>query len=159
MTGNGNDGVGGFDFFVGSWDGWQRRLKKPLGNCTEWDEFRSTTQCWSVFGGAGNVDEVSVPDRGFSGLTVRLLDRATAQWSLYWSNSRDGLLPMPPVVGRFVDGVGHFYCDEIWNGIPIVTRFTWSGITPESAHWDQAFSTDGRQTWETNWTAEFTRRR
>jgi hypothetical protein len=27
-----------------------------------------------------------------------------------------------------------------------------------SAHWDQAFSPDGGQSWETNWTTDFTRR-
>lgn len=159
MTDNRNDGVGDFDFFVGSWQAWNRRLTKPLADCDEWDEFPSTSECWSVFGGAGNIDELSVPERGFHGLTVRLLDRATGEWSLYWSNSKDGLLPMPPVVGHFTDGTGQFYCEEIWNGIPITTRFTWSGITPESARWEQAFSTDGRTTWETNWTADFTRRR
>jgi hypothetical protein len=24
-------------------------------------------------------------------------------------------------------------------------------------HWEQAFSADGRHSWETNWTADFTR--
>jgi hypothetical protein len=123
MTDTRNDGVGDFDFFVGSWQARNRRLTKPLADCDEWDEFG-----------------------------------ATGEWSLYWSNSKDGLLGLPPVTGHFTGGVGQFYCEEIWNGIPITTRYTWSGITPESARWDQAFSTDGRKTWETNWIADFTRR-
>ena len=30
------------------------------------------------------------PEQGFTGLTVRLRDVATGDWSIYWANSRDG---------------------------------------------------------------------
>ncbi len=150
-------GLGDFDFLVGSWDGIQRRLVKPLAGCTEWDEFRTTTRSWSVLGGAGNVDELHAPDRGFSGLTVRLLNPATGQWSLHWASSRDGDLAPPPVVGAFDGGVGLFYCEQDWDGSQITVRYKWFDITAESAHWEQAFSADGGRTWETNWTAVFTR--
>lgn len=153
MTG----GAGDFDFFVGSWEGRHRRLKVRLADCDDWDEFGSATRCWSIFGGAGNVDEMSAPDRGFSGLSVRLLDPATGNWSIYWVNSRDGALQLPPVVGGFEAGVGRFYSDEIQEGRPVRVRYTWSEITPVSARWDQAFSEDSGQSWETNWIAEFTR--
>ena len=151
-------GAGDFDFFVGSWDGRHRRLRARLAGCDEWDEFSSTTRCWSLFGGAANIDELSVPDRGFSGLSVRLLDPASGNWSIYWANSRDGVLQLPPVVGRFDGGVGLFFSDEVQEGRPVRVRFTWSEITPASARWDQAFSADGGQTWEANWIMEFTRR-
>jgi len=151
-------GTGDFDFFVGSWDGRHRRLRARLAGCDEWDEFSSTTRCWSLLGGAANIDELSVPDRGFSGLSVRLLDPASGNWSIYWANSRDGVLQLPPVVGRFDGGVGLFFSDEVQEGRPVRVRFTWSEITPASARWDQAFSADGGQTWEPNWIMEFTRR-
>jgi hypothetical protein len=151
-------GVGDFDFFVGSWDGRQRRLRKALADSDDWYEFATTTQCWSVFGGAANVDEVTAPDQGFSGLSVRLFDPAAGQWSIYWANSRNGILGLPPVVGTFADGVGRFYADEDFEGTPITVRFTWSDITATTARWEQAFSTDGRKTWEPNWIADFTRR-
>jgi hypothetical protein len=150
-------GLGDFDFFVGTWDGVQRRLLKPLADSTEWDEFATKTNCWPVFGGAGNVDEVVAPDRGFSGLTVRLLNPASGQWSLHWASSKDGKLAPPPVVGEFADGVGLFYCEQEWEGRQIMVRYKWCDMTPQSARWEQAFSDDGGQTWETNWTAVFTR--
>lgn len=157
-TGTGTGSAGDFDFFVGEWDGRQRRLREPLAGCQDWDEFATTSRCWTVFGGAGNFDELSVPDRGFSGVTLRLLDPVSREWSIYWANSRNGQLGLPPVVGGFTDGVGTFYADEDYRGRPIRVRFTWSHITPRSARWEQAFSTDAGQTWEVNWTAEFTRR-
>lgn len=158
MTGPaGQAGHGDFDFFVGSWASRQRRLREPLADCDEWQEFTATTRCWQVFGGAANVDELSVPGQGFSGLTVRLLDPATGEWSIYWVNSRDGVLTLPPVVGQFTDGVGRFYSQEDYKGRAITVRFTWSDITPASARWEQAFSVDGGQTWEPNWVADFTR--
>ena len=70
----GTGAPGDFDFLVGSWDGRHRRLRKALAGCDEWDEFTSTTTCWPAFGGAANIDEITVSDRGFAGLTVRLLD-------------------------------------------------------------------------------------
>jgi hypothetical protein len=146
-----------FDFLVGSWTSAQRRLVKPLTGTDEWTESRGTTRSWQVFGGAANLDEVHLPDWGFSGLSVRLLSPETGQWSIYWVNSRNGELALPPVVGGFSDGVGTFYSDEDYEGRAIRVRYTWSDITTTSARWEQAFSVDGGQTWETNWTADFTR--
>ena len=63
----------------------------------------------------------------------------------------------PPVFGRFVDGIGEFRGEDVQDGIPVDVRFIWSQITPASARWEQAMSTDGGETWETNWEMHFTR--
>jgi hypothetical protein len=149
--------AGDFDFFAGSWDVRHRRLRQWLADCDEWDEFGATTECWPLFGGAANVDEIRVPERGFTGLSLRLLDPARGEWTIYWASSRDGRL-QPPVTGHFRDGVGLFYGDDTHEGRAVRVRYTWSGITPESARWDQAFSADQEQTWEVNWIMDFTRR-
>lgn len=151
-------GAADFDFLAGSWNVAHRRLVTPLAASDEWDEFDSTSQCWPLFGGAANVDELPVPARGFTGLSLRLFDPAREEWSIYWANSRDGLLGLPPVVGRFTDGVGLFYADETFQGRGIRVRFTWSRITATSARWEQGFSADGGQNWETNWIMALTRR-
>jgi hypothetical protein len=150
-------GAGDFDFFVGSWRGQQRKLRQVLADCDEWEEFTSTTRCWSLLGGAANLDEVAFHELGSGGVTLRLLDPATGEWSLYWASSRNGLLALPPTVGRFSGGTGLFYNDETYEGRQIRVRYTWTGITEVTARWEQAFSTDQGQTWETNWIADFTR--
>jgi hypothetical protein len=146
-----------FDFFVGTWDSVQRRLTKVLAGCDEWDEFSGTTECISLLGGAANLDEVSFPTKGFKGVTLRLFDPESEEWSLYWISSRKPAID-DPQVGRFSDGVGLFFGDDTFEGRPIRVRFRWFDITPTTARWDQAFSVDGEKSWETNWTAEFTRR-
>ncbi|HET9143303.1 hypothetical protein [Actinophytocola sp.] len=146
-----------FDFLHGSWDVVNRRLVKRLVASDEWDEFPATSVSHGFFGGAGSFDEITFPTKGWSGATVRMLDPRTGEWSIYWVNSRTGSL-QPPVVGRFADGVGTFYGDDEDDGTPVRVRFIWSKITPTSAHWEQAFSTDGGRTWETNWTMAHTRR-
>ncbi len=158
---SGTGGAGGsadFDFLAGSWDIAHRRLARPLAGGQEWDEFTGTSRCWPLFGGAANVEEMPAPDRGFTGLSLRLFDPARGLWSIYWANSKDGRLGLPPVVGGFTDGVGLFYADERFEGRDIRVRFTWTGITAISARWEQAFSADRGQAWETNWIMELTRR-
>ncbi|WP_344311238.1 hypothetical protein [Fodinicola feengrottensis] len=109
-----------------------------------------------VLGGIVNVDEMDCSARGFAGLTFRVFDLATSQWSIYWVNNHRGQLE-PPVVGGFSDGVGLFHGDDTYQDRSIQVRFTWSEITATSAHWEQAFSADHGETWETNWTVELTR--
>jgi len=145
-----------FDFYQGTWNVVNRRLLKPLAGTDEWDEFPGVSIARPIFGGAGNLDEIDFPTQGWSGLTVRLFNPQTDAWSLHWVSSRRDVID-PPVVGRFVDGRGEFYGDDVHDGKPIRVRYIWSGITPATAHWEQAFSADGGQTWETNWHMESTR--
>lgn len=147
--------AGDFDFVHGTWQIVNRRLKERLSGCTEWEEFRSRSVVRSAFGGAANVDEIAFPD-GTYGLTVRLFRPDRREWALYWASSVSGTV-FPPVVGTFSDGVGVFFGDDTEGGTSIRVRFIWSGITPTSARWEQAFSTDGGATWETNWIMEMTR--
>jgi hypothetical protein len=77
----------------------------PLTRSDDWNEFPSTSECRTVFGGAANFAEISIPARGFRGLTLRLFDPERAEWSLYWASSRDCRL-QPPVTGRFLTPTG-----------------------------------------------------
>jgi hypothetical protein len=147
--------MGDFDFLVGSWNVHNRRLVKRLVGSDEWLQFTAPAVNWSLFDGQGNVDEITFPD-GTKGLTLRLFNPVTEEWSLHWASSETGAL-FPPVVGKFSDGRGVFYGDDTEDGTPVRVRFTWSDMTPDSARWEQAFSVDGGTSWEVNWTMQFTR--
>ncbi|HEX6358547.1 hypothetical protein [Actinophytocola sp.] len=147
-----------FDFLIGSWDSTQRRLRTWLVGSDDWEVFPAHAVCYRMFDGAANVDEVTFPTLGRSGMSVRLFDPAADRWSIYWaSTSLPGVLG-PPVTGRFVDGVGEFFGDDEHEGRPVRVRYRWSEITDVSARWEQAFSADQGRTWETNWIMELTRR-
>jgi hypothetical protein len=145
-----------FDFLLGSWTVAHRRLRHRLVGSTDWELFEGTAECRSVLGGIGNVDEITLPAHDAVGMTVRLHNLATGDWTLHWASSRTGTFE-PPVVGRFDGGVGRFYGDDVHDGRPIRVRYLWDGITPTAARWQQAFSVDGERTWETNWQMDFTR--
>ena len=63
----------------------------------------------------------------------------------------------PPMIGKFTGTQGVFYGDDSFEGRPIRVRFIWTAVSPTECRWEQAFSADGEQSWETNWTMQFTR--
>ena len=109
-------------------------------------------------GGLANMDEnIMEREAGrMEGVSLRTYDAHARQWNIYWASSLGGALGAPQV-GSFTDGVGEFYNWEAFEGRMILTRYIWSGITQNTCHWEQAFSTDGGKTWETNWIMDFTR--
>jgi len=152
-------GARDFDFFHGSWRILNERLTSRLTNCDEWERFEAFGDCRPILGGLGNIDDFRPTWRGregFEGASLRLFNPATEQWSIYWMDTIGGEL-LPPVMGRFSDGVGVFYGDDRHEGTPVLVRFRWSDITPNSARWEQAFSTDRGETWEINWVMTLSR--
>ncbi|KQZ59292.1 hypothetical protein ASD53_06930 [Lysobacter sp. Root559] len=151
-----NDGRHDFDFFHGRWTIRNERLRERLAGSTDWEVFEASQRCEPILGGLGNVDDF-VSDWGrpgsaekFLGMTLRLFNPETRQWSLYWAGNHDGVLE-PPVVGAFKDGVVTFVGAAEHEGRPVLAKFTWDQISANAAHWHQAFSADGGKTWETNW--------
>jgi len=145
-----------FDYFAGAWTTEQHKLKSRGTGSTEWDDFPGTLCMTPYLGGAATVDELWFPSKGTAGLTLRTFDPASRQWSIYWVNSKLGRLDPVPTVGGFSGDRGEFYALDNDNGRPVKVRYLWRKIDRDHARWEQAFSYDDR-TWETNWTADFTR--
>jgi hypothetical protein len=153
-------GLHDFDFLFGHWQVHHRKLKKRLANNHEWVEFEGTLFSQPLMGGYANVDDdvFEVPGAAYRGVAPRSFDAKSGQWSIWWMDSRFPAASMdPPVKGAFHNGVGTFYADDTENGKPVRIRFIWSQITPESCHWEQAYSPDGGKTWETNWVQDLKR--
>jgi len=149
-------GISDFDFLIGSWRVYHRRLKERLANSHEWIEFQGTCVSRKILGGAGNIDEnfLNLPGDAYHAVALRTYDPAKAQWSIWWIDGRYPAELDPPLIGGFKDGVGTFYADHAFRGKPIRVRFLWTNLNTRP-RWEQAFSDDGGRTWEINWTMEF----
>jgi hypothetical protein len=148
------DGQRDFDFEIGTWTTRLSRLVRPLTGSTTWVKYEGTTIVRKVWDGRANLVELLVtgPAGRIEGLSLRLYSPQARQWSLHFSNSRDGALA-PPVIGGFTDGRGEFYGQDTLDGRAILVRFVISDITANSCRFEQAFSADGGKTWEVNWIA------
>ena len=147
-----------FDFWMGRWNVHNRRLRKRLAGSNQWDEFEASSVARPILDGMGNEDEYRTDyNGGFVGMSFRFFDPASRRWSIYWADSRRVGELDPPVVGTFSGDTGVFEGVDIFEGRPILVRYTWSGITTPTPRWEQAFSEDGGRTWEANWIMEFTR--
>ena len=154
-----HDGQHDFDFEVGTWKIHLKRLDHRLVGSTNWVEFDGTSVTRKVWDGRAQLEEFETdsPTGGhIEGLTLRLYDPQTHQWSLYWATSKSGAMG-PPTIGEFKNGRGEFFDQETFNGRAIFVRFVISDITPNSCRFEQAFSDDGGKTWEVNWIAVDTR--
>jgi len=155
---NQRDGQHDFDFEIGTWKTHLRRLQKPLSKSTTWVEYDGTTVVSKVLDGRANLVELKVdgPAGRLEGLSLRLYNPQTRQWTLNYANIRDGQMTTPSI-GEFKDGRGEFYNDDTYNGRPIVVRFIITKIADDQYRFEQSFSDDGRKTWEVNWIAIDTR--
>jgi len=119
---------------------------------------RGTTVVRKVWDGRANLVELVAdgPAGHFEGLSLRLYNSQSHQWSLNFASSSSGVMS-PPTIGGFENGRGEFYNQERLNGRAIFVRFVISDITATSRRFEQAFSDDGGKTWEVNWIAIDTR--
>jgi hypothetical protein len=128
------DGQHDFDFEIGTWATYLRRLKGPLTGSTDWVEYEGTSVVRPIWGGRANLVELDVagPAGRIEGLSLRLYRPQSGQWSLTFASSANGLL-VTPAIGAFEDGRGAFYSQEDLDGRAILSRFVISDITPVSA--------------------------
>lgn len=147
-----------WDWLIGDWDVWHRRLKERLAGSNDWQEFDGKSALWLTLNGLGTIDDniVELPDDTYRGLTLRTFDPATRRWSIWWLDGRTSRID-PPVVGRFDGDSGTFAGNDQLRGKPIIMRFRWLDIHSARPHWEQAFSPDAGKTWEVNWENFFTR--
>lgn len=126
-----------------------------------WEEFEASHTGEKYLDGKVIIDhfEGIFPDGEVrKGMTIRAYDEETQLWSLVWLDNRNPH-DFRPLIGKFENGIGVFnQVVETPDGKPLHMRFTWDEITENTARWQQSFSFDGGNNWDTNWIMEFTKR-
>ena len=152
------DGQHDFDFEIGTWKTQLRRLQRPLSGSTTWLDYEGTTVVTKILDGRANLVELKVngPAGRIEGLSLRLYNPPSRQWSLNFANVVDGQLTRP-AVGEFKNGRGEFHNEDTFNGRAIFVRFIITKIADDQYRFEQSFSDDGGKTWELNWVAIDTR--
>ena len=147
-----------FDFWVGEWD----VLNRWRAESGEWIEAgRATNQVFHVLDGCAVVElwDGHLGDSHIRGFSVRAWDPATAEWVLVLNWPRPGRPTFDTLRGGFRHGRGDFHRQSVnAEGDMVLTRYTFSDITPAALRWNDGTSLDGGRTWATQWIMEFTRR-
>jgi hypothetical protein len=154
------DGQHDFDFEIGTWKSHGSRRLHPLTGSVTWAEFDGISIVRKIWNGRANLVELEAdgPVAGhIENLSLRLYNPQSHEWSLYYASSKSGALSMPATIGEFKNGRGEFFDMELINGRNTLVRNVWSDITPNSCHFEQAFSIDEGKTWEVNWITTDTR--
>jgi hypothetical protein len=161
-------GINDFDFLLDQWQIVNKRRKAHLltdapeqNTEAEWEEFRGINKGGLKYlGGRVLMDfyDATFPDgQQVQGITIRTFDYDSHLWSIVWLDNRQPS-DFRPLVGKFQDGVGEFFqIIETPAGKPLHVRFRWDNLSTKTARWQQSFSLDGGQKWDTNWIMEFTR--
>lgn len=150
-----HDGQHDFDFIFGSW---KIHLKRKVAASSTWTEFDGIGMYRKIWDGRANLNEFEAdsPTGHIEGLTLRTYNPKTHQWSLYWVNSKDGILDTPQI-GSFKNGRGEFYAEDTSDGRSTFVRYVWTIVAANSVHFEQSLSADGGQTWDTNWVSDMER--
>lgn len=153
------DGAHDFDWEIGAWDT-HVRVRAPLSTEENWTEFRGTSVVHGFSANRSNLVELDIGNdaRRIQGVSLRLYNPQTRQWSINFASMGDGVLT-PPLYGAFTNGRGEFYGQDTLDGRVVLVRFVITQEQRGTARFEQSYSADGGQTWITNWIAVDTRRR
>lgn len=158
------DGSHDFDFLYGTtWLVHNRRLKAPVASSHDWAKYDASDEARPLPGGLGDEDFIrsDYPVKGFVGMTVRLYDRITGLWRIYWiDNLKSHGDAGAPNVGRWQGNVGTFDEHLTVQGKPAIDRYSWTRLGKRSkvvGHFVESLSFDGGRTWKVIYVADVIR--
>ena len=118
------DGQHDFDFEIGTWKTHLSRLLHPLTGSTSWVEYEGTTVVRKVWDGRANLVELVAdgPAGHFEGMSLRLYNPESRQWSLNFASRAGGTLGQP-TIGGFQNGRGNLGLSRLGLRLGLRLRF------------------------------------
>jgi hypothetical protein len=151
------DGQHDFDFELGTCKSHISRRLHPLTGSTTWVKMEAIVVVRKVeWRRQSDGARVRQPDRSLRRIEPAPLQSPIPSMELQFFQHNDGTMAQP-LIGEFKNGRGEFIDQEPFNGKTILVRQVFTDITPDSHHFEQAFSDDGGKTWEPNFIATLTR--
>lgn len=152
------DGQHDFDFNIGNWKTHIRRRLLPYTGTPKWTELNGTVTVRKVWNGRASLEEIEADGETghFEGTTLFLYNPTAHQWSQNFAGSTDGDISNP-TIGRFKDGRGELYSQEVVDGKAVMLQGVWSGILKDSHRYQESVSYDAGKTWEPVFIADLTR--
>lgn len=152
----GRDGARDFDWEIGAWSTSLRYLANPLSPAPDrWVDYAGISNVVAVMSGQANLVELDVAGAAgrIRGVSLRLYEPRTRQWTLNFAGMGDGRLT-PPMRGGFdARGRGLFFGEDEVDGRKVRVRFAIEPRGRDTARFVQSFSADDGATWEDNWIA------
>ena len=146
-----------FDWEIGRWRT-HLLLRAPLDSAATWTEYVGTSVVTRVMDGRANLVELDVSGQAgrIEGISLRLFNPSTQQWSLNFASARGGTL-FPPVYGAFSAGRGDFVGLDEHEGRKVLVRFVITPVATDTVRFEQFYSDDQGKRWIANWIATDTR--
>lgn len=101
-----------FDFLIGKWAVLNKRLNERLKKSNNWTEFIAYMETKEILNGLALMDEMKTSHFGdeFVGLSIRMINPKTNEWTIYWADTENPELKMKEQV------IGEFYGKEVFEG-------------------------------------------
>ncbi len=147
-----------FDFWVGEWSVNNRFLQ---ADGSYKDTSRSRAIITPILGGCAIMEQwIGIDGNTVNGFSVRAFDPVAKEWKLVLNWPGGGPQSFGILTGKFRHGRGEFFSRGTnAQGKETITMYSFSDGLPNSVRWDSGHSTDGGQTYRTNWIMEFSRTR
>jgi hypothetical protein len=120
-----HDGAHDFDPLLGNFNFRLHYMLHPLTSTPDWTDMNGPGACYKVWDGRAQLDTIELDSSSgghIEGLTLRLYDRESGQWRLYWANNRIGRLD-PPQIGDFLNGHGDFYTTDTLKRVSLAPAY------------------------------------
>ena len=148
-----------FDFLMGIWKCRHRYLVRRLADCHDWIEFDGSCAARKILDGFGNMDEndIELPGDRYRGMSLRTWDPELQALVDLLARQPPAGPPVPAGARQLREGRRHLLRRRHVRGPPHPRAVPVVAHHRQSARWEQAFSLDEGNSWETNWYMDFTR--